>query len=136
MERDDLPTPSRQTPASGGPLKQPEPPDTEATEVDHDEGSGPFGVDMQRVKGGTRQADPQHEASAYGTGTDSTTGASLSPADPRSSFAPERTGASAPAQPGKQGDSGTEASTSEASTTEDAASSPAAGEQPEIRWDR
>ncbi|GGK18145.1 hypothetical protein GCM10008955_09450 [Deinococcus malanensis] len=131
MEHDDLPIPSRQEPA-GSALKQPEPPDTEAVEEHHDEGSGPFGADMQHVRGGTgtRQSDPQHEASPYSTGTNSATGASMSTADPRSAFAPERTGAGMAQRDQEDGGA------PDSLTNEDTTGSPAAGENPDIRWDK
>lgn len=139
MERDDLQAGEQRGPTHDGPLKKPESPDTEAVEQHHDEGSGPFGADMQHVKGGTRQADPQHEASPYSTGTNSVTGASMSTADPRSAFAPERTGAGM-----AQGDQGnsppdaltTDSLTSDSLTNEDTAGPPPAGENPDIRWDK
>lgn len=130
MERDDMQVREQQGPTHDGPLKKPESPDTEAVEEHHDEGSGPFGADMQHMKGGTRNSDPQHEGSPYSTGTNSTTGASTSTADPRSSFAPERTASGTTVEGVHQSD------TSKAGVKQDASGPPSPGEHPDIRWDK
>lgn len=68
--------------------KSPEPPDQEAVNAHKHEAEGPFGADMTNLLGGTR--DPQENAAtpaqgtAYSTGTDAQSGASVSGTDPRS----------------------------------------------------
>ncbi|MFC4425011.1 hypothetical protein [Deinococcus navajonensis] len=117
MERED-PT------AAQAALKSPEPPDTEATVTHADEGNGPFGADMSRIKGGTRQpsAEAGHPGSAYSTGT-STSGHSTSPLDPRSTYAP-RTEAT-----------GSEAAPDPAAGQSPSKEAPDPAARPDIRWD-
>ncbi|MFC4456177.1 hypothetical protein [Deinococcus sonorensis] len=75
------------TAAQGGPLKQPEPPSQEALTQHANEGDGPFGADMQHLLGGTRHdADTAHDGSPYSTGTQATSGESVTPQDPRSTI--------------------------------------------------
>ncbi|WP_197050735.1 hypothetical protein [Deinococcus sp. YIM 77859] len=75
----------------GEALKRPEPPDRDAVEQHRDEGDGPFGANMQHMRGGTRSPqdnpDLPHAASPYSTGTDATSGTSVTPQDTRSTFA-------------------------------------------------
>ena len=69
------------------PYKTPEPPDQDAVNEHREDAEGPFGADMTNLLGGTRA--PQENAAtpaqgtAYSTGTDAETGASVLGTDPR-----------------------------------------------------
>lgn len=78
-------------PPRGDALKAPQTPSLEAVEEHPREGDGPFGADMQHLKGGTRQgqAEADHAAGPYNTGSDARAGGSVTPADPRSTVEAE-----------------------------------------------
>lgn len=72
------------------PLKTPEPPDQNAVNEHRDGAEGPFGADMTTLLGGTRAPEENTATPAQGssssTGTDSSTGASLSATDARARY--------------------------------------------------
>lgn len=69
------------------PYKNPESPEQDAVNEHGDEGEGPFGSDMTNLLGGTRAPEENTptpaQGTSTGTGTDSSTGGSLSPTDAR-----------------------------------------------------
>lgn len=78
------------------PYKTPEPPDQDAVNEHREEAEGPFGADMTNLLGGTRS--PQENAptpaqgTAYSTGTQAESGASVSGTDPRARYDHNGTG--------------------------------------------
>lgn len=69
------------------PLKTPEPPDQDAVNERRHEAEGPFGADMTTLLGGTRalgeNAPAPAQGTSLGTGTDASSGESLSTTDTR-----------------------------------------------------
>lgn len=77
------------------PYKTPEPPDQDAVNEHREEAEGPFGADMTNLLGGTRPPQenvaPPAQGTAYSTGTEAGSGASVSATDPRARY--DRSGA-------------------------------------------